>query len=155
MLITGKHINSLLNFLMKNLGVGCCNDEVMSFWKYLRFNYFCSYKIGLVVQLNRTSDSGSESHRFESCRGHKGDSGFFKPSEKQKAFFISKFGKNTTFDGNNFTKVYCFYLKERSCLSLKALLYLCVAAYRSVFVLQFENIEYQHLYQKLILSFYL
>ena len=25
---------------------------------------------GPVVQLNRMSDSGSEGHRFESCRGH-------------------------------------------------------------------------------------
>ena len=29
-------------------------------------------KNGLVAQLNRASDYGSEGYRFESCRGHKG-----------------------------------------------------------------------------------
>lgn len=34
--------------------------------KELTFENF----FGPVVQLNRMSDSGSEGHRFESCRGH-------------------------------------------------------------------------------------
>ena len=29
-------------------------------------------KNGLVAQLNRASDYGSEGYRFESCRGHQG-----------------------------------------------------------------------------------
>ena len=38
-----------------------------------RTKYFSKFAlvIGPLVQLNRTSDSGSEGHRFESCTGHK------------------------------------------------------------------------------------
>ena len=35
-------------------------------------NTFDNNKNGLVAQLNRASDYGSEGYRFESCRGHKG-----------------------------------------------------------------------------------
>lgn len=38
-----------------------------------RTKYFSKFAhvIGSLVQLNRTSDSGSGGHRFESCTGHK------------------------------------------------------------------------------------
>ena len=48
------------------------NHQIFLILQYISNAFFRKNKInnGLVVQLNRTSDSGSESRGFESLRGH-------------------------------------------------------------------------------------
>ena len=52
--------------------------NLQKFWWLKKKLYLCTRQTtttqnnGLVAQLNRASDSGSEGYRFESCRDHKG-----------------------------------------------------------------------------------
>ena len=56
--------------------------NLQMFWWFKKKLYLCTRqttttKNGLVAQLNRASDYGSEGYRFESCRDHKRNSNEF------------------------------------------------------------------------------